>query len=149
VIVVGQTPPELARAFEEAFLAGNRAWNEGDIEQAYAALPEDLDYSLARDWPNARPLHGRAEVVAFFTDFNEMFPSVETTSPEIIPVDEQTIVTGFHLTGTGRSSGAEVEMDIWQVWTITDQLVPLRVVEFHDRETALRAARGEAGGTGG
>jgi SnoaL-like protein len=144
--LVQATASELLSVFREPYLAGNRALNEGDFKRAYAALPDDFEYNLALTWPNVRPLHGPDEIVPFFEDFHETFPDVRTqiTVTELIPIDQRTMVTGFEVTGTGRTSGARVEMEIWQVWEFDERMLPRRLVEFHDRSAAFDAARDEA-----
>ena len=132
---------EFLQAFKAIFVEGNRAWNEGDVKRAYGALSEDFEYQLAAAWPNARPLRGPDEVVAFFEDFQETFPDVQATPIyEFIEVDERTMVVGFHVTGTGRRSGARTELDVWQVWEVGEGMVPVRLTEFPDRGAALEAA---------
>ncbi len=139
----GAPESEFLKAFRAIFEEGNRAWNEGDVRRAYVAVPEDFQHQLAPTWPNARPLRGREEVVAFFEDFQATFPGVRTSRHEFIEVDERTVIVGFRVTGTGRSSGAGTSMEIWQVWEVGEGMVPLRVTEFTDRDTALAAAAGQ------
>lgn len=135
---------DLLRAFKQAFEEGNRAWNEGNVKGAYAALPDDLEYRLAPAWPQARVLRGGDEVVAFFEDFQETFPDARTSSHEFMEVDERTVIVGFRVTGTGRTSGAGTAMEIWQVWELREGMVPFRVREFHQRAAALEAAGAES-----
>ena len=133
---------ELLQAFREAFEEGNRAWNEGDVKRAYAALPDRLEYRLSPIWPEARVLRSRDEVVEFFEDFQETFPDARTASHEYIEIDG-TVIVGFRVTGSGRHSGAGAEMEIWQVWkveTLDDGLTATSVTEFADRRAALEAA---------
>ena len=134
------TESELLSGFREAYLAGNRAWNEHDFERAYAGVAERVEYQLSHSWPDARPLRGRDEVVAFFDGFCETFPDVQGTVGEIVALDEETIFVGLHVTGTGRGSGATVEMALWQVWELAEGLA-VRVAEYDDRQDALEAAR--------
>ncbi len=133
---------EFLRAFREGFEQGNRAWNAGDVKTAYATLPDQLEYQLAPTWPDARVLRSRNEVIEFFESFQETFPDARTGSHEYLEGDHGTIVAGFRVTGSGRTSGAEAEMEIWQVWEIGDQetLAVTRVREFTDRREALEAA---------
>ena len=131
---------ELLKAFREVFEEGNRAWNAGDVKRAYAVLPEELEYRLSPTWPEARALQSRDEVVAFFEDFQRTFPDAQTASHEFIEGSEGTVIVGFRVTGSGRSSGAGTEMQIWQVWQVSDELVPLGVTEFTNREDALNTA---------
>ena len=135
---------ELLKAFREAFEEGNRAWNEGDVERAYAVLPDRLEYRLSPTWPEARILRGRDEVVAFFQAFQETFPDARTESYEYLEAGEGTVIVSFRVIGSGRSSGAGTEMEIWQVWKLReldDGLTVTSVSEFNDRQEALEAAR--------
>jgi ketosteroid isomerase-like protein len=134
---------ELLKAFREAFEEGNRAWNQGDVKSAYAALPEELEYHLSPTWPEARVLRSRDEVIAFFEGFQETFPDARTTSHEYIEGDQGTMIVGFRVTGTGRTSGAGTEMQIWQVWQVREDdegLTTTGVTEFTNRRDALEAA---------
>jgi ketosteroid isomerase-like protein len=133
---------ELLRGFRELFEKGNRAWNAGDVKRAYAALPDQLEYRLSPIWPEARVLRTRDEVIAFFEDFQRTFPDARTTSHEYIEADG-TVIVGFLVTGTGRSSGAGTEMEIWQVWQVRevdDGVTATSVTEFNDRQEALESA---------
>jgi ketosteroid isomerase-like protein len=131
---------ELLRAFRQLFEEANRAWNEGDVKGAYAALPDEMDYCLAPTWPDARVLRGRDEVIAFFEDFQRTFPDARTGSHEFIERGEGTVIVGFRVTGSGRSSGAGTEMEIWQVWQVSDERTPISVNEFSNRQEAVDAA---------
>ena len=133
---------EFLRAFREGFEQGNRAWNAGDIKTAYAALPDQLEYRLAPTWPEARVLRSRDEVIEFFDGFQETFPDARTASHEYIEGPNGTVLVGFQVAGTGRTSGAVGEMEIWQVWEIRDQdnLTVTRVTEFTTRREAREAA---------
>jgi ketosteroid isomerase-like protein len=142
---------ELLKAFREAFEEGNRAWNAGDVKQAYAALPDELEYRLSPTWPEARVLRSREEVVAFFEDFQQTFPDARTTAHEFIEAGGGVVIVGFHVIGSGRSSGAGTEMEIWQVWkveTLDDGLTTPSVTEFTDRQKALDAAGAAQAGAG-
>jgi hypothetical protein len=130
-------------AFRRSFEEGNRAWNQGDVKRAYSSLPDELEYRLSPTWPEARVLRSRDEVVAFFEELQEISPDVQTTSHEYIEVDERTLIVGFRVIGSGRSSGAKAEMEIWQVWRLRaagEGLIAESVTEFRTRQDALKAA---------
>ena len=133
---------DFLRAFREAFEHGNGAWNAGDVKGAYAALPDQLEYRLAPSWPEARVLRSRDEVIAFFEDFQATFPDARTASHEYLEGARGVMVVGFRVAGTGRTSGVEGEMEIWQVWEVRDQddLAVTRVTEFANRRDALEAS---------
>jgi hypothetical protein len=126
-------------AFRTVFEAGQSAWNEGDVKRAYATLPDELEYRLAPDWPESRVLHSRDEVIGFFQDLREIVPDAQSHSTELIEIDERTVVAGFKVTGSGRRSGTETEMEIWQVWKFAEPLVASSVTEFTSRGEALAA----------
>jgi len=133
---------EFLRAFREGFEQGNRAWNAGDVKTAYAVLPDQVEYRLAATWPEARVLRSRDEVIEFFENFQETFRDARTASHEYMEGPDGTVLVGFRVVGTGRTSGAVGEMEIWQVWEIRDQdnLTVTRVTEFTTRREALEAA---------
>jgi ketosteroid isomerase-like protein len=134
---------ELLRFFRAAFEEGNRAWNRGDVKTAYAALPDELEYRLSPGWPEARMLRSRDEVIAFFEEFQEMFPDAQTTGHEYLEGPDGTLVVGFRVTGSGRTSGVGTEMEIWQVFQTRetdDGLTAASVTEFTDRREALEVA---------
>jgi ketosteroid isomerase-like protein len=131
-------------AFRTAWEEGNRAWNDGDMKRAYAALTEDVEYRLAPSWPTARPLHGKEEVVEFFADLRETFTGLHADGLEVVQVNDSTFIAGSRVTGSGASSSVGTEMEIWQVWELGRDLVPLRVTEFLDRSAALAAANAGA-----
>jgi hypothetical protein len=140
---VAPAETSLLKAFREAFEEGNRAWNAGDVKSAYAALPDQLEYRLASTWPEARVLHSRDEVVAFFEGFQETFPDAQTAGHEYIEADQGTLIVGFRVIGSGRSSGVGTEMEIWQVWEVREVeegLTTTSITEFSDRRGALEAA---------
>jgi ketosteroid isomerase-like protein len=109
------------------------------MKTAYAALPDQLEYRLATTWPEARVLRSRDEVIEFFEGFQETFPDARTTSHEYMEGPNGTVLAGFRVAGTGRTSGAVGEMEIWQVWEVRDFTVT-RVTEFTNRADALEAA---------
>jgi ketosteroid isomerase-like protein len=140
-VPVGES--ELLRAFRDAVEDGHRAWNRGDVKSAYAPLPDELEYHLSPTWPEARVLRSRDEVIAFFEDFQGTFPDVRTADRRFLEGDEGILIVGFRVIGSGRTSGAGTEMEVWQVWEVReneDGLTVTRVREFNDRGQALEAA---------
>ena len=142
--MAGVPESEFARGLRALFEQGNSAWNDGDLERAYQALGDDVEYKLAQSWPQARPLRGRAEVIEFFQDFREAFPDARAGPFEFVEIGERRVVVGFPVVGTGRASGVRTEIEIWQVWELAEGGIPVRVSEYPDRAAALRAAEAAA-----
>ena len=137
----------LVETLRPVYEEGVRAWNAGDFRSAYGALPEGFEWRLAATWPNTKgTLRGPDEVIAFFGELREMFPDARVDRHEFVDVDERRVIVGFVVTGTGRSSGASTEMEIWQLWEVSEDLVPSRMVEYDSREAALEAARTKGDG---
>jgi ketosteroid isomerase-like protein len=139
---VAPAESDLLKAFRESFEEGQRAWNEGDVRSAYAALPDQLEYQLAPTWPESRVLRSRDEVIAFFEALRETFPDAQATSQEYIETAAGPLIAGFRVIGTGRTSGAGTAMEIWQVWQVREVeggLTATSVREFTDRREALEA----------
>jgi ketosteroid isomerase-like protein len=133
---------EFLRAFRASFEQGNRAWNAGDVKAAYAVLPDHFEYRLAPTWPEARVLRSREQVIEFFENFREAFPDARTASHEYLEGAQGKVVAGFRVAGTGRTSGARGEVEIWQVWEFRDRddLTVSRVTESTNRREAVEAA---------
>ena len=111
------------------------------MKTAYAPLPDQVEYRLAMTWPESRVLQSRDEVIEFFEDFQDTFPDARTASHEYVEGPSGVMVAGFRVAGTGRTSSAVVEMEIWQVWEgDQDSLTVTRVTEFTNRREALEAA---------
>jgi ketosteroid isomerase-like protein len=146
VTVAEQQSRPLFETLRPAYEAGIRAWNEGDFRAAYGAFPEDFELRLASTWPNTKgTLRGPDEIVAFFEEFREMFPDARVDRHEFVEVDGHRGIVGFRVTGTGRSSGVSTETEIWQLWEVTEDLVPIRMTEYDSRQAALEAAGIEPG----
>jgi hypothetical protein len=132
---------DLLKLFKVIYAEGNRAWNEHDFKRAYGGLPADIVYQLGPAWPEAgRVFRGPDEIISFFEGLVEIFPDAKSGPITYIEVDERTMITGFEFSGTGRESGTRTEMEVWQVWELGEDLVPIRVVEYVDRQAAMEAA---------
>jgi ketosteroid isomerase-like protein len=137
----------LVETLRPVYEEGVRAWNAGEFRNAYGALPEGFEWQLAATWPNTKGLlRGPDEVIAFFEELREMFPDARVGGHEFVEVDNRQVIVGFVVTGTGRSSGASTEMEIWQLWEVSEDLAPVRMTEYDSRDAALEAARAEGQG---
>ncbi len=82
--------------------------------------------------------HGIAEVQQFFARWDQAWEEWDWSYPEMRAVGD-TVLARMHLWGRGRSSKAESENDIWQLWTFRGGKV-IYYEDFANREEALEAA---------
>jgi ketosteroid isomerase-like protein len=82
---------------------------------------------------------GHEGLRAFFRQWNEAWESVDYQLDDLIDAGGDRVVSVVTRHGRGRSSGAEVEVQVALVWTIRDGKV-VRVVWFPTRDEALESA---------
>ena len=83
-------------------------------------------------------LHGHNGLRKFFQERNAIWGEIEDVPEELIDAGEHVVSADIER-GRGRSSGVEVEMTQYAVWTIHNGKV-VRVVWFPSRAEALEAA---------
>ena len=86
--------------------------------------------------------HGHQGLRSFFRQWNEAWESVDYQVDDLIDAGGDQVVSVVTRHGRGRSSGAEVEVQVALLWTVRDGKV-VSVVWFPTREEALAAAGAE------
>jgi ketosteroid isomerase-like protein len=119
---------------------------EADARRDSAAILDlydpavEWDYSKGPggDLTGAKLYRGHDGLRAFFRDWSEAFQTFGFPCKELIDAGDEVIsVNAAH--GLGRTSGTNVEMEQWAVWSIRGGKV-VRVVWFRTREEAFEAA---------
>ncbi len=113
------------------------AWNRGDYTKGLEAIDADVrvEVELGFDVDGVYRGHaGLAELLRFWGAFGSFHSEVE----EFIPSGEEVVTTLLHY-GVGKSSGVEVEMRNWQVFTVREGKI-VRYRLFSTRGQALEAA---------
>jgi ketosteroid isomerase-like protein len=125
-----------------------RAFNaigRGDLAVLRTINHADVIYDLSRwGWPEASLYHGWDGLVRFNEEWIGQWsePSFDVVSVE--QLDERgVLLIHLDLRGTGRASGVEVQMDIFELVWVRDGLV-CRNTFFRDHAEAIEAARGGA-----
>jgi ketosteroid isomerase-like protein len=113
-----------------------RRAEQGDRTAVYELLDEDVVWESSLSLP-AGVYRGPEGVRRFFRDWIEAFEDYRAESTEFIDAGEDVIVAVRHR-ARGRSSGVEVEMPSFQVWTLRDGKI-VRYRGFSAREEALEA----------
>jgi ketosteroid isomerase-like protein len=83
---------------------------------------------------------GHEGLRSFFRQWNEAWESVDYELDELIDVGADRVVSVVTRRGRGRSSGAEVEIQVALLFTVRDGKV-VSVVWFPTREEAVAAAQ--------
>ena len=112
-----------------------------DTETVLAAYDPDVEYDFS-DSPlgiliGATTYHGHEGIRQLIRDRYEAWETIEDYCPELIDAGEH-VITVVITRGRGRSSGAEVELRHYGVWTLRDGKI-VRVAWFHTREEALQS----------
>jgi ketosteroid isomerase-like protein len=109
-----------------------------DFRSALAGLPDNVEWVIAKEHPNARTLHGRDEVVAYLEEWAGILDDLAFDVGEYRDAGDRVVVTGISR-GRGTGGGVPVEVPLWLVYTFAgDEIV--RVEEFLDADGALAAA---------
>jgi len=114
------------------------AWSAGDLDTAIAGMDPDVEWLEPADSPDARAWRGAEGIVASMEKWTEPFEDFGFAIVEMVPAGERVLVQ-LHQHARGRGSGAEVEGDIWHLWTLVDGKA-VKAEMFSSREEALAAA---------
>jgi ketosteroid isomerase-like protein len=121
---------------------GFDAFNRGDFDAASEHFEPDIVWRDPSEVPDAGEHHGPEEVRALWRSFAEQWTDMRMDPLEFVEDGERTLVR-VKFSGRGRESGAPMELQFFQVWTIRD-LRACRVDSFLSRETAHEALRAHA-----
>ena len=120
------------------------AYEAGDWEAATASLHPDIEWDVTGiDWPDAEVFRGREAVVKFFRRFLGTWEDYYVTFDEFTEVSDDHVVVSVRDGGRGKQSGAEVEREWAQLWTVRDGRA-VAFCGFHDRASALAAPASRA-----
>jgi ketosteroid isomerase-like protein len=114
--------------------------DRGDA-QAWDLLPPNFVIDLSRRLIDPVVLRGPDEMRAFYRDLDATWADgARVEVEELIDAGDKVLVL-IRFSGRGKTSGAEVEALVWNLWTFRDG-EPVRWTYFgEDRAEALEAAR--------
>jgi uncharacterized protein len=127
---MSQENVEVVRRNAEAFA-------RNDYETVLAEAPDDVEWVIAEDHPDARTLRGREEIAAYLRDWRETLDDLRYDIDEVIDAGESVVCLG---SVTGRPGQGAPAVTV-AVATVTDfrDGVSVRTREFLDRNAALEA----------
>jgi ketosteroid isomerase-like protein len=115
------------------------AFGQGAWDQAQELLDPDITWHDPPQMAGGGVHRGKAAVRrAWHEAFEETWVEYRLEPQQMIPCGDLLFVHAA-LSGRSRHEGAEVSMDLFQVWTFRDGLA-VKHESFLEREVALRAA---------
>jgi ketosteroid isomerase-like protein len=109
-----------------------------DSEAALAEMRPDLVWVVAKEHPNARTLHSRAEVVRYLDEWGEMLEDIRFEPADFWEAGDRVVAIG-KVRGKGKEGGVPVEVPLILVYVFDDDAI-VRVEEYLDPKEALDAA---------
>jgi ketosteroid isomerase-like protein len=110
-----------------------------NIEALFSILDEDVEWDYVGAFPEIQTARGPAEVRAFFHGWSEAFEGFGVQAEETIDAGDSVAVL-VRQWGRGKETGAEVESQLWQLFTFRDG----RVVHCRGYETKAEALKAAA-----
>jgi ketosteroid isomerase-like protein len=114
------------------------AYGRGDFDTALASTPDDAEWVIAEENPNARTLRGPDEIRAYVRDWQETLGAMRYDIVELIDAGDAVVCLG-KVSGRAGNDGPEVTVALATVTYFRDG-VPVRTHEFLDAADALEAA---------
>ena len=133
-------PGRLRRALlERGFRRGFRALTRGDVRAAFAGVHPEAEWHQPLTFPGGGVLHGREEIVAWYTRLVEDEDDFSLDLKELIDLGDGQVVVRSAARARGRTSGITGELEMTELYEIRDGLI-VRAREFVDSSRALESA---------
>src|SRR6476619_2099124 len=116
----------------------NRYWADRDLSQMPELVDPDVVIDLSRNVFNPDVYRGYDGIERLVAGVDEMWERFELDVEEVLDGGD-TIFTATRISGRGRD-GVEVDMPLFQIWTIRDGKVVRMTGGYREREDALEAA---------
>ncbi len=128
----------------EQVLIGHEGFNRGDLTEANRNLSEDVEWSTTGTWPGLEGTYrGPDALDDWMGTLQAEWSSFQVSLDEVVEDAGDAVVLAERLSGRGRESGVEVEMQVFTVyWSEGGKIVRRR--SFRTRDEALVALRSSA-----
>ena len=120
------------------------AFRRGDIEGWLETLDSDIEWQAAREDPDAALHRGHDGVLRYLGQWTEAYDGLQVEPREFIDGGDR-ILVWVHITGRGRASGLDLDMQQAQIATVRGGKI-VRTDEYFDRAEALASMGIESGG---
>ena len=130
---------ETVEALAEAFRAGQRAFNEGDFETAFAALAEDVEWHFGPWVPDGGVIRSREALIRYYEGLQDA-GEWQAEPQEFIDAGEGRVVVHQRGRWVGRTTQIEGTRDSFLLWEMGADGFVFRVREYESRQEAFDAA---------
>jgi ketosteroid isomerase-like protein len=107
----------------------------GDFESSLACLDPEIEFSQPTDEPGGGTFYGHEGVVQAFAVWTGAWEDYRVEVEELTDCGDQVLARTRHH-GRGKGSGAEVELEIFQLWTLRDDKA-VRATMYYDQAEAI------------
>jgi ketosteroid isomerase-like protein len=123
----------------EKIRVGHEAFNRGDLSQAKSNVADDVEWGTTGTWPGLEGTYrGQDALDDWMRTLQSEWEWFEVSLGEVLEDAGDVVVLAERLSGRGRESGIEVEMQVFSVyWSGGGKIVKRR--SFRTREEALAA----------
>jgi ketosteroid isomerase-like protein len=124
----------------EIVRAGMAAVDRDDWDAVFELLDPEIEWGYQPAHPEVPSFHGHEGVREFLSLFAEAWEEYRFEPEELIEAGDSVVVAGRER-GRPRGGGAEVDQEVFAVWTLRDgKAVSYRL--YTERQEALQAAAG-------
>jgi ketosteroid isomerase-like protein len=114
-------------------------WEERDWSRIPELFDPEIELDLSRNVFNPAVYNGYDGLEAYLRSVDEVWDDFRIVPTEFVAGGD-IVVTAVTLRGKGKESGVDVEMKLFNVWTLRDSKVVRVVGGYRDRSEALEAA---------
>jgi ketosteroid isomerase-like protein len=101
----------MSRANVEHVQRSLEAWNHHDVDAVLAIVPEDAQWVIAEENPNARTLRGPDEIGAYLRDWLDTMPNLRIDATDYIDTGDAVVTLGT-VSGQAGADGPDVTVEI-------------------------------------
>jgi ketosteroid isomerase-like protein len=116
-----------------------RNWEQRDWTKIPELFDPEIELDLSRNVFNPAVYNGHGGLETYVSAVDEIWDDFRVVPAEFV-CGGDVVVTAVTLHGKGKESGVNVEMQLFNVWTLRDSKVVRIVGGYRDRSEALEAA---------
>ena len=121
--------------YVELVKEGYAAWNSGNREWVLEHMSPDIEWVTPPDDPDQGTFRGYEGVETFWANWRDLFGLIRFDVREIEDFGDHVLVDARRI-AKGEQSGAEIQEQVFQLFTFGDDRRCIRVQEFYDRASA-------------